>query len=190
MPNHVTNKMKIVGKKKEVEEVLDFIKDDKLGIGTIDFNKITPMPRWVYGSDKNIKGISNHDIKKWGHENTALDWCVKNWGTLYNAYGQLDERSTLNTVYFQTAYVCVPDLIQKIAFIFPNVTISYEYADSDYGSNCGIYQFCQNVTLFEIEHEENSKEAYNLGFELVNNNRVPDHFRFNKEINNYEYIEE
>lgn len=189
MSNDVSNKLRIIGESKDVTEVLEFIKNDDLGIRTIDFNKITPMPKWVYGSDKNIKGISNYDIENWGFENTSLDWCVKNWGTFHNAYGQPDERSTFDTVYFKTSYVSVPKLIQKIALIFPNVTICYECADSDYGCDCGIYQFCQNDTLFEIEHEEGSKEAYNLGFELVNNNRVPDHFRFNKEVDNYEYIE-
>lgn len=51
MPNHVTNRLTILGTKKQVNEVLDFIKIEKglekreYGIWTIDFNKITPMPK-------------------------------------------------------------------------------------------------------------------------------------------------
>lgn len=42
MPNHVQNRLKIVGKKEQVEEVLNAIKGDN---EVIDFNKIVPMPK-------------------------------------------------------------------------------------------------------------------------------------------------
>lgn len=41
MPNHVQNRLKIVGKKEQIEEVLNAIKGDN---EVIDFNKIIPMP--------------------------------------------------------------------------------------------------------------------------------------------------
>lgn len=44
MPNHVTNVVKIIGEKEKVEEMLKAIQDDECGRGTIDFNKIIPMP--------------------------------------------------------------------------------------------------------------------------------------------------
>ena len=44
MPNHVTNIVNISGDKEKIAEMLEAIKDDEYGIGTINFNKITPMP--------------------------------------------------------------------------------------------------------------------------------------------------
>lgn len=44
MPNHVTNIINYSGDEKTVRQMLDQIKSDELGIGTIDFNKIAPMP--------------------------------------------------------------------------------------------------------------------------------------------------
>lgn len=44
MPNHVTNIVNLSGNKEKIAEMLEAIKDDEYGIGTIDFNKITPMP--------------------------------------------------------------------------------------------------------------------------------------------------
>jgi len=50
MPNHIQNKLKIQGTQEQIHKVLDFIKkeddgtNDVHGIGTIDFNKIIPMP--------------------------------------------------------------------------------------------------------------------------------------------------
>ena len=54
MPNHVKNKLTFEGKKKDIEALLDFIKNDEGGL--IDFNKIIPMP-----PELNIESSSEAD---------------------------------------------------------------------------------------------------------------------------------
>ena len=44
MPNHVENRIEFSGDEKQIHEMLEAIKSDKYGLGTIDFNKIIPMP--------------------------------------------------------------------------------------------------------------------------------------------------
>ncbi len=44
MPNHVANHIKFIGEPERIKEVLEAIKNDEIGIGSIDFNKIIPMP--------------------------------------------------------------------------------------------------------------------------------------------------
>ena len=44
MPNHITNILKFEGDSEQVYAMLDQIKNEELGIGSIDFNKIIPMP--------------------------------------------------------------------------------------------------------------------------------------------------
>lgn len=44
MPNHITNIVKYDGDAEIIKEMLDQIKVDEFGIGTIDFNKLIPMP--------------------------------------------------------------------------------------------------------------------------------------------------
>ena len=44
MPNHVTNRLTIHAEGKRLEEILDAIKSDEAGRGSIDFNKLIPMP--------------------------------------------------------------------------------------------------------------------------------------------------
>lgn len=44
MPNHITNILKFEGDSEQVHAMLDQIKSDELGLGSIDFNKIIPMP--------------------------------------------------------------------------------------------------------------------------------------------------
>ena len=44
MPNHVENIIQLRGDQKRIREMLEQIKDDDFGIGTIDFQKVIPMP--------------------------------------------------------------------------------------------------------------------------------------------------
>ena len=44
MPNHVRNIIVIEADKAKITEILDAIKNDEKGIGSIDFNKLIPMP--------------------------------------------------------------------------------------------------------------------------------------------------
>ena len=45
MPNHVTNIIEYSGDEKAIKKMLESIKNDTFGIGTIDFDKIIPMPK-------------------------------------------------------------------------------------------------------------------------------------------------
>ncbi len=44
MPNHVTNIVKFSGNTDRIQEMLKRIQNDEYGRGTVDFNKIIPMP--------------------------------------------------------------------------------------------------------------------------------------------------
>jgi len=82
-------------------------------------------------------------------------------------------------------------LIQKIAWIFPDVIIEYSFEDEDYGSsNCGIYQFRENEVLEEIHYPRSSKEVYELSFDLVNQVKIPDWYVFDAKINTYKCLED
>lgn len=186
MPNNISNKLKIIGTSEQINDVMECIKNDEVGYG-IDFNKITPMPKWVYGNSPDVTGISAEDERKYGKDNTYISWARKNWGTKWNAYA-LCPTEKEGEIYFETAWVGVPELMKKIAWMFPDVEIEYKYADEDLGnSNNGIYRF-KGIEVLEEEFPFQSKESYELGFELVHNGEVPEYFRFNDEINNYEYV--
>lgn len=45
MPNWVTNFIRLEGDEKRIRELKERIKDDEYGLGTIDFNKLIPMPK-------------------------------------------------------------------------------------------------------------------------------------------------
>ena len=127
MPNNITNKLTIIGDKEQVQEVLEFIQmeedsedyDGFSGIGTIDFNKIIPMPDNIYRGD-----LSSEKRKE--NPNNWYDWSVQNWGTKWNAYKQgMSYEEDDNTLCFETAWSGIPNLMQKLSSMFPDVTIDY-----------------------------------------------------------------
>lgn len=190
MPNHITNRLTIKGTEEQVKDVFDFLKSKEDESKLIDFNSITPMPKWVYGSDPSVLGISREDEDKWGKENTSLAWTRKNWGTKWNAYGQIDSRNTEDTIYFETAWGGVPELMQKIAWIFPNVSVEYSFADEDIGNgNNGEYVFQGHEVLAEEVFEEWSNEAFELCFELVYGGDVPAHIYYDEEKECYDFTD-
>lgn len=44
MPNHVQNVVRLQGDEKRVKEILETVKNDQYGLGSVDFEKIDPMP--------------------------------------------------------------------------------------------------------------------------------------------------
>lgn len=59
MPNHVINLISLKGDKNKIAEMLEAIKTDEFGIGSVDFEKVIPMPeslRIECGS-KTTKGL-------------------------------------------------------------------------------------------------------------------------------------
>lgn len=45
MPNHVVNHISLQGDPEKIRSMLEAIKSDEIGIGSVDFNKIIPMPK-------------------------------------------------------------------------------------------------------------------------------------------------
>jgi hypothetical protein len=110
-----------------------------------------------------IQGIRNyrdHGFIGWH------GWSIKHWGTKWNAYNMNDERNTADTIYFQTANGRPIPVIAKLSEVFPNVILILSYADEDSGSNAGCIVFNAGIQLETFQPENQSKEAYDMYFEL------------------------
>lgn len=77
---------------------------------------------------------------------TWYDWAYRNWGTKWNAYHSeieypLDDNGNISNtcviVRFQTAWNGVPNIIEKMVELFPDLHFTYKYADEDMTHNCG-----------------------------------------------------
>jgi len=187
MPNHVYNTLLICGDEKDINEFRGFLLDEQ---GDVDFNNIIPMPEIMKGVEPNC-GIVEAVIKygKWnvnmrdmGPEDTGMfkkcceiyhetgyaywyDWTCAKWGTKWNAYDCEVEGDNLIT--WNTAWSGVPDLMKTASKEFPNVTLVYEYADEDIGSNVGTFLIKGGDILAKDQPLGGSVQAYKLSLRLM-----------------------
>lgn len=258
MPNHIQNRLQIIGSRQEINSVLSHISgtwDD----GTkrqIDFNKIVPMPTgleieihsgiemWVkictgqlnfkaflesakkgssFGNvwidkgfdsminymatstafeallgERNIKNVKDFDESDFEMFIQALknyrqhgyiywhDWSPKHWGTKWNAYNQNDSKNTEGTIYFQTAWNAPVPVICTLSTLFPSLNMVLSFADEDTGSNTGRIVFNNGEEIESLRPVNQSKEAYELYFEL----HPADRKQYKLVGDNYEYIDE
>lgn len=130
--------------------------------------------------EKFIIGLNN--VRKYGCL-SWYNWSIKNWGTKWNAYDQQERDG--DTIRFDTAWSGVTQLLTKLSTKFPSVTLNYRYADEDTGSNVGILTITDGAIAEDNSPKNQSKEAYELAFELKGGEEY-----YNLVDNNYVYNEE
>lgn len=158
MPNHIQNRLKIIGSPERVKEILLLIGDGK----SIDFEKIIPPPVNIFRGNLSMEDERRCELQGIP---TWYRWNIDNWGTKWNAYSQDDERNTIDTIFFQTAWSHPVPIIEKMAKMFSDVEIIYDYADEDSGCNTGSC-VCRHGNVFESHIDNGSKEAYDIYFDL------------------------
>lgn len=150
MPNHVTNIIELKGDRVEINNLLETIKSDEIGLGSIDFEKIIPMTDNIYRGDLGTK-----ERELYG-ENNWYDWSIANWGTKWNAYGYYagKDYSTENKLIFLTAWSAPHPIMEKLSEMYPEINIKHEWADEDIGMNCGRYCYSKGERMEEYFPEE------------------------------------
>ena len=180
MPNNTTNKLKIIGEKKDIKKCLKFIKDENQAIS---FEKILPMPTVLHEVSSPVEIVSQEEydkidrnskkgdifsyypitkeiqkgyIEKYGYDNW-YDWAVKNWGTKWNAY---DVSASKNgDICFYTAWSVAYPVFKELSKKFPKLTFELSYADEG-GSWCGTAEFKNGrVADDQYSHEEDGFAA-------------------------------
>ncbi len=88
MPNYVKNRLSFAGPDSDIQKLFDTIKNDELGIGTIDFNKVIPMPEdlMIESGSRTTNGLKAVD--QYIKENRLNDYLCK---------ARIDELQDINT---------------------------------------------------------------------------------------------
>lgn len=235
MPNHVTNIINFNCDPSRSDEIMKFLQAEDDVYGSIDFNKLIPMPedlnissgsftsdgidiyltavnpatvdygyyKMDYASFLNIylklkaqdacnmykPALSEEEIQirtkyntfeelfKAGEQAisnlklygaiTWYEWCIQHWGTKWNAYDCIEMKPGDNRMIFLTAWDAIPDIVQKISALFPDVPIDYSWADEDVGSNTGSMEFLNGEIISEDIPENGSKEALELACDIL-----------------------
>ena len=152
MPNHVKNVISLEGNPDRIRQMLEKIKNDEYGIGTIDFNKVIPMPENIYTGN-----LGQRERMLYG-DNNWYDWSVRNWNTKWNAYDYGKDYSKSGKLKFLTAWSAPHPVIEKLAEMFPEIKFTHEWADEDIGMNCGRRVYAEGERMEEY-HPDYSHES-------------------------------
>ncbi|WP_295087320.1 LPD28 domain-containing protein [Ruminococcus sp.] len=161
MPNHVTNVISFSGDKSRISAMLKEIQNDEHGIGSVDFEKILPMPDTVYNGSLGIR-----ERELYG-ENNWYDWRIGNWGTKWNSYGYTENTTFQDgKIKFLTAWSAPHPILQKLSEMFPDIKIEHEWADEDIGMNCGRYVYYDGERVEEY-FPESQKECLEFAAKVM-----------------------
>lgn len=196
MPNHITNRLTIVGTEEQVKQVREAIKGEREE-QFIDFNKVAPIPKELVGTispmsiisqeeyDEQERKIANNEFtemeKQWGLSRKLTKelsdeyigkFGANNWYTWQNVnWGtKWNAYSQIavsdDCIEFDTAWCTPYELLVRLSAMFPEVEFRVEYADEDFGYNVGTY------TLKDGEQTDNnipsggSKEAITMAMDI------------------------
>ncbi len=126
------------------------------------------------------------NIKKYGSKDW-YDWCVKNWGTKWNACNTIYAKDCPDEIQFDTAWSDVRNLILKLSEKYPELEIVYDYAEEQVGYYAGHCFYKNGCCSTNEEYGNYTKEAYEMHFDLWGED---DRFVFDEKTNNYKYIED
>ncbi|MBR3124882.1 MAG: hypothetical protein IKF42_05575 [Mogibacterium sp.] len=155
MPNHIYNVITFDCGHERAQQILEDLKCDGCDLGSIDFNKLIPMPDNVY---KGPLGFKEREM--YPGDLNWYDWSIENWGTKWNAYGFDELPHKEDAIVFNTAWSAVPKVVELMSERYPEVSMEYSWADEDFGSNTGQVEFKNGEVLSIYMPVDQSPEAY------------------------------
>jgi len=218
MPNHITNRLTIIGTEEQVKQVREAIKGERED-QFIDFNKIAPIPKELEGTQSPLRIISQEEYDEQERrirENDLTD-NEKNWGLsrgltreladeYIEKFGHAEwygwqtsnwgtkwnayDQTELdeNCIEFQTAWATPFEVLVNLSRMFPEVTFEVKYADEDFGYNVGEYTLEGGDEIDTNIPDGGSVEALEMAMEIQYG--TPDeYFDCNQEIFG-EYIDD
>ena len=171
MANDVTNILRIDADEARLREILEAIQQEEYGIGSIDFEKICPMPE---GED-------------WYSWRSSAD----NWNTKWNAYGYKElppYQPGSNEICFLTAWNRPEPVIRKLSAMFPDARLIHQWADEDIGQNVGEALYENGFCLEECEPIFGSNEAIEMAAEIIGTDLTSLGYQILEDGGNYVYV--
>jgi len=181
----VRNILNVQGGGAKANALLDFIADRRYGRGSMDFNRITPMPPWVYRQPTNLALL-----EKYGETNCARGWCLENWGTSQNVLRL--EKSAREydggpTIRFDTEDRDVRELIRKLSLVFKDLLLDYLWASEDVGSSVGAVQYQDGEAIIEFIPTPGTRAAVEKSLDILGGRAADYGLTFNPASGSYEY---
>lgn len=166
MANNITNELTFKNCSSErCREILEAVKLDEIGVGSIDFNKIIPQPKNLY------MGNLGPEERKIYKNNNWYDWRCQHWGTKWNSYGYEENGGSFyeerNQIIFLSANSSAVEVIKALSKRYPDVLFELRYADEDFGYNTGAVGFRAGKITDFYAPEFGTKEAQEFAADVM-----------------------
>ena len=144
MPREIThevmNILELPLKKREFDIFTKcFCTEDEFGNPQLDFEKIMPVPDHIFLPTK---------------------WKYENWGTRYNAFETVIDR-TNRTIYFKTLW-CAPHKVLRCLSLFTHTSLLHKWCGETDGFNVGTVMYHETGRVIYNIPTWNSDPAYAL----------------------------
>ena len=126
------------------------------------------------------------NIQRFGSP-TWYEWCTRNWGTKWNAYGFPSLEKDSDTMEFYTAWNSVPKIVTLLSRKYPEQTITYRWADENIGYNVGEMTMKGGEVIDINVPEGGSREAYEMAAEIMDTDLSDYDLCLTADGNSYEY---
>ena len=131
----------------------------------------------------NLGRTAFQNEQKYGSK-TWYEFHIQAWGSKWNSYNS--EMAEDNTIEFNTAWTNVKPVVLALSQKFPNIEISYRWADEDIGINMGDVTFKNGECVDEISFDNDSKEAIEFAADMWGIDLEEEGFVFNEKLGTYE----
>lgn len=102
-----------------------------------------------------LKLISNYvkfDAETW------YEWCIKNWGTKWNALST--EIISDDEITFETAWSAPEQIVAALAKMYPETPVEHWWADEDIGHNTGYKKYSGENELESYYPDSRTSDAF------------------------------
>ena len=179
------NYLRVFGAPGAARALFGAIQDDTAGLGSVDLNRITPMPVWM-----REEPLSAGTVRRQGGENCWLDWRQANWGTRWNTLKAQASAAAYDggdTILFYTQDAGVPVLMQHASRLCPDAALLYAWASRDVGMDCGAARYRDGEILEQICPRPVSRRAYELSFDILREPPEAFGLRYDPDAGTYVY---
>lgn len=173
MPNYCNNTISIKAPRETLNTIQSLVKSDE---SEFDFNKIIPMPDYIY------RGNLGPEEQKIYGKNNWYDWSNENWGTKWNCWDVecADVEDVLSYSFYTAWSPCEP-VVKALAEMFPEANIHFRYEESgccfcgeqEYENGHMVYTVSGDYSEFWFWDEDDEYEE-----EILNDKNNPGVFLF------------
>ena len=156
----VFSELSVSGDPQMIEKMFDDIQNEEEGLGSIDFNKIIPVPKDIYDGSLEKAAIEKNN-------NNLSEWLKDNWGVQKSIYGSYIPFFLDNAMWIVTLGGVPLEIFDALAKNYPDLIFELEWGYNMEKCGYGQKRYENGIEVYSYIPEEDSDEACELADEIA-----------------------